>query len=171
MILEKLFLALNRWAVIGTLAAMSCIIFANVMLRYLTNNSIIWAEEVSRYLMIYMTFLGAGLALREGLLVAISQVHSRFAPKLRFMLRLTILTVLIVFFGWMILAGETYVTRMGRQLTPATRISFAYIYQAMPIGFGLLLIHTLLIARRFLTEGRFDANLPDAHGGVSGASG
>ena len=42
------------------LAAMACIIFINVALRYLPNHSIEWAEEVSRHMMIWLTFLGAG---------------------------------------------------------------------------------------------------------------
>ena len=41
-------------------------VFANVALRFLTDHSILWVEEVSRYLMIWLTFLGAGLVLRYG---------------------------------------------------------------------------------------------------------
>src|SRR5690606_35385175 len=47
--LETAFVDLNKWAIILLLAAMSCIVFANVSLRYLTNYSIFWAEEVARY--------------------------------------------------------------------------------------------------------------------------
>lgn len=153
---ERIFIALNQWVLIGLLSAMSCIVFANVALRYLTNDSIVWAEEVARYLMIWMTFLSAGLALRGGMLVAVSHLHSRLPPVLRFAARLLILALLLIFFLWMIYAGWDYLNRMGRQLTPATRVSFSYIYYAMPVGFSLLVIHTLLIARRFLTDGRFD---------------
>ena len=61
---ERIFVAINKWVVVLLLAAMSSIVFANVSLRYLSNFSITWAEEVARYLMIWMTFLGAGLSLR-----------------------------------------------------------------------------------------------------------
>jgi TRAP-type C4-dicarboxylate transport system permease small subunit len=50
---------------------------------------------------------------------------------------------------------------MGRQLTPATRISFAYIYAAMPIGFALFAIHLSLIARHYLAEGNLEAPLDE----------
>ncbi|RJK99107.1 TRAP transporter small permease [Paracoccus siganidrum] len=153
---ERIFIAVNRWVLVLLLAAMCCIVFANVVLRYLTNDSIVWAEEVARYLMIWMTFLSAGLALRAGMLVSVSQVHGRLPAAPRRIARLLILAVLLVFFGWMVFAGWEYLSRMGRQLTPATRIPFSYIYYAMPVGFGLLLIHTLLLARRFLAEGHFD---------------
>lgn len=155
--IETCFVTLNQWAVILALAAMSCIVFANVTLRYLTNDSIVWAEEVSRYLMIYMAFLSAGLALRAGLLVAVSERPKQQTP-FGMLLRWFILLSILVFCGWMIHSGYDYMQRMGRQLTPATRISFKYVYAAMPIGFGLLMIHTLLAAPRFLSSARFDTS-------------
>lgn len=163
----RLFLALNRWAVIALLAAMACLVFANVALRYLTNDSIVWAEEVARYLMIWMTFLSAGLALRQGLLVTITQTHLRFGQLGGRVIRAAMLLMMLGFCLWMIWSGWDYLTRMGRQLTPATRISFAWIYQAMPIGFTLMAVHLLLLAPQFLRQGRFDAgdSQPTAVGG------
>ncbi len=51
------------------------IVFVNVVLRYTTGDSIVWAEEVARHLMIWVTFLGAGLVLRFGGHVAIDALH------------------------------------------------------------------------------------------------
>ncbi|MFT4195535.1 TRAP transporter small permease, partial [Ottowia sp.] len=53
---ERIFLAVNRWALILLLAAMSVIIFTNVVMRYTTHESLEWAEEVSRHMMIWLTF-------------------------------------------------------------------------------------------------------------------
>jgi hypothetical protein len=58
---DRVLLRLNRWAVIAILAAMAIMVFANVALRFLTDHSILWVEEVSRYLMIWLTFLGSGI--------------------------------------------------------------------------------------------------------------
>ena len=49
---DRALLRLNRWAVIAILAAMATMVFANVALRFLTDHSILWVEEVSRYLML-----------------------------------------------------------------------------------------------------------------------
>ena len=49
-----------------------------------------------------------------------------------------------------------YMTRMSRQLTPATRISFGWIYIAMPAGFALFLVHLLLVVRGYLRAGTFE---------------
>ena len=72
---ERVLVVANRWVLILLLLAMSCIVFANVVLRYTTGDSIVWAEEVARHMMIWVTFLGAGLVLRFGGHVAIDNFH------------------------------------------------------------------------------------------------
>lgn len=153
--IERYFLILNKWLLVVLLAAMAIIVFTNVSLRYLTNFSLIWAEEVARYLMIWMTFLGAGLALRVGGHVAISNFQEMFPTTLQRVLRLFIMCLLLSFFVIMIWMGIEYIQRARYQMTPATRISFGYIYMAMPIGFSFLIIHLLLIAKAFVMENRF----------------
>ena len=70
---ERYFLATNRWVLIVMLAVMSIIIFANVVLRYTTNQSIEWAEEVARHMMIWLTFIGCGPVLRYGGHIAVER--------------------------------------------------------------------------------------------------
>ena len=164
---ERMFVALNKWGVVLLLAAMSTIVFANVSLRYLSNFSITWAEEVARYLMIWMTFLGAGLSLRIGGHVAITNLHDFLGIRLQRALRALIGLLLICFFVAMMWIGYEYMTRMGRQLTPATRIPFSYIYAAMPIGFVLMIVHLLLIARSYV----LGEDLPTDNVPTEGAAG
>ena len=152
---ERLFVAANRWALILALAAMSLLIFANVLLRYLTNNSIIWAEELARYLMIWMTFLGAGLVLRFGGHVAIDNIHRALPTRLARLLRVLLCLLLIAFFVAMIWQSIVYMQRMSFQTMPAMGFSFAYAYAAFPIGFGLLLVHLLLVMRSYVLHYRF----------------
>ena len=57
---DRALLKANRWAVIAILAAMATMVFVNVVLRFTTDHSLLWVEEASRYLMIWLTFLGCG---------------------------------------------------------------------------------------------------------------
>ncbi|PSK81546.1 TRAP-type C4-dicarboxylate transport system permease small subunit [Limimaricola soesokkakensis] len=153
---DRMLTALNRWSLIGLLTAMVCIIFANVALRYLTNHSIIWAEEVARYLMVWMTFLGAGLALRRGGHVAITALPDALGPRAAMVLRGVVALLLLGFAALMVKIGVDYMGRMGRQLTPATRISFWWIYLAMPMGFALFAAHLALALVSYLRSGSFE---------------
>ncbi len=157
---ERYFLATNRWMLIVMLAVMSIIIFANVVLRYTTNVSIEWAEEVSRHLMIWLTFIGCGPVLRYGGHIAVENVQDALPRPMAVALRAVIallLTGLFVFFIWF---GLDYMDRTQYQITPSTQISVAYIYAALPLGAAMTLIHWLLIVRDYVLDRKFAA---DAH--------
>ena len=158
--IERGLLAVNRWLLIGLLAAMSVIIFTNVALRYLTHESIEWAEEVARHLMIWLTFVGAGPVLRYGGHIAIDNLQDALPRGLAVALRIVVALLLTGFFGFMVWYGVLYMQRTQFQTTAATQISFAYIYAAMPVGGALLLVHWLFIVRGYVRERRFAA---DAH--------
>ena len=150
---ERHFVRANEWLVVLMLAAMAVIVFTNVALRYLTSHSLTWAEEVARYLMIWITFLGAGLVLRSGGHVAVTNLHDLAPNGIRRALRIVVSILLLCFFAGMAWFGHDYMVRMGRQLTPATRIPFHYIYAAMPVGFVLLIVHFFLVLRDYVSTG------------------
>ena len=157
---ERYFLGANRWALILLLAAMAIIIFVNVALRYLTNQSIEWAEEVSRHMMIWLTFLGAGPVLRYGGHIAIENLQDALPRSFAIAIRAFVAILLFAFFGFMVWYGWLYMGRTMFQLTAATQIPFAYIYAAMPVGGVLLIVHWALIVRDYVLERKFAA---DAH--------
>lgn len=152
---ETFFLALNRWLLIGILGVMSVIIFTNVGLRYLTNESIQWAEEVARHLMIWLTFIGCGPVLRYGGHIAIENLQDALPQAWARTLRLLIVVLIMGLFGFFIYFGWDYMDRTQYQLTPATQISFAFIYLALPLGMALSLAHCVLIMRDYVLERRF----------------
>jgi len=56
---ERYLVAANRAIIFVMMALMATLVFVNVVTRYGFNFSIIWAEEVSQYLMIWIAYLGA----------------------------------------------------------------------------------------------------------------
>ena len=153
----------NRAAVIGVLAAMACMVFANVALRYAVGSSILWVEEASRYLMIWLTFLGAGLVLRYGGHIGIETLQERF-PRAAPALRAIILVALLAFFATMIWLGVVYSMRTWLQTTPVMQIPVGAVYLAMPVGFALMTVHLLIMAapwvrtKAHLADAEFDAD-------------
>jgi TRAP-type C4-dicarboxylate transport system permease small subunit len=160
---ERIFLAVNRWVLIGLLAAMSVIIFTNVAMRYITSESLPWAEEVSRHMMIWLTFLGAGPVLRYGGHIAVENLQDAMPRPGAIAVRVIVAALLFAFFGFMAWYGWLYMQRTMFQTTAVTQIPFAYVYSAMPIGAVLLIVHFLLILRdyvlrrEFATDEHFDA--------------
>jgi TRAP-type C4-dicarboxylate transport system permease small subunit len=158
---DRILLSLNRWLVIVILAAMALMVFANVALRFLTDASILWVEEVSRYLMIWLTFLGAGLVLRYGGHIGIDNLQDAF-PRQAHYIRALIFLLLLGFFSFMVWIGFRYAALTWGQTTPVMEIPVGIVYLAMPVGFMLLILHLLLMAgpyiakRRFIVDAEFD---------------
>lgn len=142
---------INRWAVQWILAAMACMVFANVVLRFFTDNSILWVEELSRYLMIWLTFIGAGLVLRYGGHIGIENLQESFPRQARLM-RAVIFVIMLLFFVFMLVMGVRYSMFTWGQSTPVMEIPVGAVYLAMPIGFALLIIHGLIMMRGYIDE-------------------
>ena len=161
---EKALMRVNRGALVLLLGAMALIIFANVVLRYTTNQSIEWAEEVARYLMVWLTFLGAGPVLRYGGHIAVDNLQDSLPPRAGLALRWFIAALMMAFFGFMVWYGVLYVERAQFQTTPTTQISMGWVYGAIPVGGLLLMLHfglvlrTYLRSRTFASDAHFDAN-------------
>ncbi|MGI3169389.1 TRAP transporter small permease [Pseudooceanicola sp. C21-150M6] len=155
--LEHYFVVLNGWALVVMLSAMALIVGYNISLRYLTSHSLPWADEAARYLMIWLTFTGAGLVLRAGGHVAITNLQDALPGRAQKLLRAALVLILLIFFAFMVQVGWQYAQRMQYQVTPALRLPFLYVYAAMPVGFALLILHLLLIAYGFVQAGAYKA--------------
>lgn len=151
---DRRFCAVNRWCIVVMLAAMACMVFANVALRFFTDRSILWVEEASRYTMIWLTFIGAGLVLRYGGHIGIDTLQQKL-PRHAVAIRVGIFAVLLGFFGVMAVVGLRYSVLTWAQTTPVLQIPIGAVYLAMPIGFALMIVHLLLMARSWLRQGSF----------------
>ena len=153
--IERILVACNRWLLILLLLAMACIVFANVVLRYTTGDSIVWAEEVARHLMIWVTFLGAGLVLRFGGHVAIDNLHQAVSTRSARWLRTLVGVGIGIFCLVMTYFSVLYVWATRFQTTAATDIPISFIYVAMPVGFLLMFVHLLFIVRGYIADGSY----------------
>lgn len=153
--LERALLALNRGAIFLMMAAMAALVFTNVVTRYIFGISIIWAEEVSQYLMIWIAYLGAGLALRQGRHVAIEVFQDRLSPPLGRALRAVIAGTILLFLAALAVLGFQFAAFAWVQETPVLNISLGIPYLAVPIGAVLFVLHLLFVFRAYVQR-RFE---------------
>lgn len=150
--LEHGFVRLNQALIILLMASMAVLVFANVVMRYVFNQSIFWVEEFTQIQMIWVAYLGAGLALREGRHVAVDMLQDALPAPIRrairgfialatalFLLTLTVLGVQIAEFTW-------------SQETPAMGLPAGLPYLGIPLGAAAMLLHLLLFWRQFIAR-------------------
>lgn len=147
--LEHVFVEANRALVAAVLAVIFGIVFANVIGRYVFNHSFAWVEEGARHLMVLGAFCGAGIALREGRLVAIELLPDLLPERLRVLLRWFGIVVMFLFMAVMLWFGIQFVEFGWPKETMSTGMPRGVPYLAIPIGCALFLVHLAIYARRY----------------------
>jgi TRAP-type transport system small permease protein len=110
------------------LAVMVVMVFGNVVLRYVFNSGIIVSEEVSRWLFLWVTFLGAIVALKEHAHLGTDAVISRL-PVLGKKICLVLGHLLMLYATWLVFSGALAQVRINWSVTaPVTGASMAFVY-------------------------------------------
>ncbi len=142
---------MNRWAVLvrdrwdealaaTVLAVMLLLGLLNVVLRYGFGFSLPWAIELSRYLLVWLTFFGALAALRRNEHIALSfDLVSRLPPALarilNFLIDLAVVGFLLVLvvYGW-----ELARAAASTRLITLPWISVAWLHAGMVAAAGVM---------------------------------
>jgi len=96
---------LLEWLLVIMLALMVVLVFGNVVMRYAFNSGITVSEEVARWLFVWLTFLGAVVAVREHAHLGSDMLVSRFGPIGK-RICLAVSQVLMVYVTWLLLSGS-----------------------------------------------------------------
>jgi TRAP-type transport system small permease protein len=131
------------------LAVMVVLVFGNVVLRYAFNSGITVSEEVSRWLFVWLTFLGAIVALKEHGHLGSDMLVSRL-PTGGKKLLLVIGHVLMLYITWLLFTGSLAQAKINWEVeAPVTGASVAIFYSAgivFSVSAGLFLLWELYLA-------------------------
>ena len=112
------------------LAVMVIMVFGNVVLRYVFNSGIAASEEVSRWLFVWLTFLGAIVAQKEHAHLGSDMLVSRL-PVWGKKLCLTVSLALMLFINWLLFSGSLAQVKINWDVeAPVTGWSMAIVYGA-----------------------------------------
>lgn len=110
------------------LAAMVVLVFGNVVLRYAFNSGITLSEEVSRWLFIWITFLGAIVAMREHAHLGVDMLVSRL-PRLGKKILLLVCYLFMLYILWLLFEGSIEQIKINLDVAaPVTGAPQAIVY-------------------------------------------
>jgi TRAP-type C4-dicarboxylate transport system permease small subunit len=110
------------------LAAMVVLVFGNVVLRYGFNSGIAVSEELSRWLFVWLTFMGAVIGLREHAHLGTDMLVGRLGPSGK-KACLVVAYGLMLLMCWMIFSGALEQTKINWDVTaPSSGASMAWFY-------------------------------------------
>jgi TRAP-type C4-dicarboxylate transport system permease small subunit len=160
-----------RWLLVSLVAALLTVMTVQIVMRYGFNSSLLWAEEMCRYMLIWLTFLAVVLAFERGEIAAIGFLASALprVPALLvtiFGISLSLLLcILLAWYGWIYAerAGQSSIPAVGFILEsifgspgPAAPGRF-WVYVSLPLGMALValrLVADLVICIRAIGAGQ-----------------
>lgn len=134
--------AMYTLAIVSVLAILLTV-SVQVAARYLFGTSFRWSEELSRYLLVWTTFIFAGNALTRGELMALELLSHLCGWKRRAIIVLGAVPALaallvVTYYGYL------YAQMNATQTSPTLGISAFYLYMALPVGSALLALHFIV---------------------------
>lgn len=141
-IIIKLLLLVCKYLIIAIVAVIAAILIAAVVYRYGLNSAISWAEEASKYLMVWLTFLGTPIALRNFAHINIDLIYKVLPPRIQQLFYLFVSLIILTTMTVVFLKGLSFAGMGARQVASSFNLSMWYMYIAVPIGSGL----TMLVA-------------------------
>lgn len=132
------------WAIGLIMGMVVAILFAGVIMRYIFNAPLFWSEEVAVMGLIWMTFLGGAILVRQDKNVCITLFTDICpAPVGRFMGILSGVLVILML-GIMIYQSWQLTGRLAHATTPALRIRESWFGWAMICGFVIMLYYQVV---------------------------
>ena len=136
---------LVTWVIVIMLAVMSVVVLLQVIFRFILEAPLPWSEEVARYLMVWITFLGASLGVRQKALIGMEVAVGLLPPTLKrgavnLVVLITLCFLTVVLYYGIKMTGVT-----ARQFSPAMQIPMSWPYSAVPVGAVLMMMNTVAV--------------------------
>ena len=130
-------------AIVLMLGAMVIITGAQIICRtWFTALS--WSDEVTRYLLIWSTFLGATVVYRHNGHISVTLLQDAVKPKMTKALRVCVHVICFVLFAVLFYYSTRYCMKLKKTAT-AMPIKMKYIYSCIPVSMVIMMIHSLLM--------------------------
>ena len=119
---------------------MTLVVFAQVVMRYVFKNPFVWAEEFSRYLLVWISCLGAAYGIRTGMHIAIQFFYAKLGRELKIITSTFTHVITIIFFSVCVVWGLRISLAQWDQLSPGLQISMTWAYLSVPVSFALMML-------------------------------
>jgi TRAP-type C4-dicarboxylate transport system permease small subunit len=140
----------------GTLG-IALLTVGNVLSRMLLGQSILFAQELSQFLIVLVTFMGVGYAVSEGRHIRMTALYDALPPRWRKRLMLLITASSSALLAWLAWLGFDYAWGTVRVLSPVSpvlQVPLHWVYLAAPLGLGLgAMQYALAFVKNVTTEG------------------
>lgn len=142
-----------RVAAVLLVAAIAAVVAAGVFWRYVLNDALAWSEELAKFMMLWLVFVGAPIALRLGDHVAIQMLPNALSPRLRSALMVALSVVIALFCAMLTVKSAEFTWNGRRQVAIAIGdVSMFWIFVSIPFGAASMLLVAIQQAFEYLVD-------------------
>ena len=129
------------WIAFVLFWGLAFIVFLQFFTRYVLNDSLAWTEEIARYGLMWVVFIGGVMVTRRNTHIAVELLSNVMKPgPLRVVLLASVDFVKLGFIGLLAYLSWTIIERMGVQRMTVFDLPMSYVYGGVAVGcFGILL--------------------------------
>ncbi len=133
------------------LVCMSLLVIINVGMRFLLNSGIVFSEELSRFLFIWVVYIGSIIAVRDDSHIYVDFMRKKLPSKLQFVLKI-ICEIAMILGCTLFFLGSIDLTEVNiTDHSPVAGISLGFVYFAGLAGsFGMIVMLLIRLIRLFL---------------------
>jgi TRAP-type C4-dicarboxylate transport system permease small subunit len=139
---------------IVAIAVMGQVTVRFVLTAFGINLSAPWTEEIARYTLIWMVFLGAAIGVRHARMIALEFGVRKLPKGIGVPIRYAVMIMSMAFFGLLFWVGMDFLELGRSERSPVLGITRDYVYWAMPVGMVLMILNSLALIAETILEGR-----------------
>jgi TRAP-type C4-dicarboxylate transport system permease small subunit len=133
--MERKKLSLLEYFIAALFGSTVLVIAMQIISRYVFNNSLHWTEEFSRYAYVWIIFLGAAIAVKEGTHVRIDILLQKLGIKAKRKMDILLSGLMFLTFSYFLYYGVLFVIGTNNSYSSALKIPInIYVYAALPLS-------------------------------------
>jgi len=136
------------WVTFALFWMMAAVVFYQVFTRYVLDDSAGWTEEIARYFLVAVVFIGASMSVRKNNHIQVDYFY-RLMPRLMARaLSTAVDLVRCLFLGYGAWLTWLLMNRIGRQQMAVIDLPVGIVFACMLFGFALMFLRSLQVAWR-----------------------
>lgn len=140
---------------------LAVVVFVQFFTRYVLNDSLAWTEEVARYLLIAVTFLGATIAVKKNTHIHVEFFYRYLGRRASRVLATAVDVIRLLLLGYFIYLSWKILNLMGNQRMASIDLPIGLLYWAVLAGFVVMLGRALQVTWRHWRRGYSDLEAID----------
>lgn len=142
------------WLAFVIFWSLAFIVFLQFFTRYILNDSLAWTEEIARYGLMWVVFIGGAMVTRRNTHIAVELLSNVMKPGLKRQALLAAVDIVkLAFLAFLAFISVTITDRMGIQRMTVFDVSMSWVYAGVSLGCFLMLFRQAMNVWRNAREG------------------